>query len=311
MLFKELAGVDAFPICLDTKDPDKIVETVKLIAPVFGGINLEDIAAPALLRGRGAAAQGARHPGLPRRPARHRGGGPGGPAQRAQDRQARTSERLRVVVSGVGAAGTATIKILARRRRSRHRRRGRARHDSPRPHGGDGLHEAVGRPRRPTRGVVGRHGRRASGARTCSSACRCPRVLTAAGRAHHGAATASCSRWRTRCRRSSPRRSSATSRSMATGRSDYPNQINNVLCFPGFFRGLLDSRARAVNDEMKIAAARAIASCVGGASSGPSTSSRACSTRPWRRRWPGRSRRPRSRPAWRGAAARVDAPHWA
>jgi malate dehydrogenase (oxaloacetate-decarboxylating) len=49
---------------------------------------------------------------------------------------------------------------------------------------------------------------------------------------------------------------------MATGRSDYPNQINNVLCFPGFFRGLLDSRARTVNDEMKVAAARAIAQCV-------------------------------------------------
>jgi malate dehydrogenase (oxaloacetate-decarboxylating) len=52
-------------------------------------------------------------------------------------------------------------------------------------------------------------------------------------------------------------------RVMATGRSDYPNQINNVLCFPGFFRGLLDARARTVNDEMKVAAARAIAGCVG------------------------------------------------
>jgi malate dehydrogenase (oxaloacetate-decarboxylating) len=51
-------------------------------------------------------------------------------------------------------------------------------------------------------------------------------------------------------------------RVMATGRSDYPNQINNVLCFPGFFRGLLDSRARTVNDEMKVAAAHAIAACV-------------------------------------------------
>src|SRR3989442_7550855 len=51
-------------------------------------------------------------------------------------------------------------------------------------------------------------------------------------------------------------------RVMATGRSDYPNQINNVLCFPGFFRGLLDSRARVVNDEMKVAAARALAACV-------------------------------------------------
>jgi malate dehydrogenase (oxaloacetate-decarboxylating) len=49
---------------------------------------------------------------------------------------------------------------------------------------------------------------------------------------------------------------------MATGRSDYPNQINNVLCFPGFFRGLLDARARVVNDEMKLAAARGLAACV-------------------------------------------------
>ena len=58
-------------------------------------------------------------------------------------------------------------------------------------------------------------------------------------------------------------------RVMATGRSDYPNQINNVLCFPGFFRGLLDSRARTLNDEMKIAAARAIAGCVSRSELGP------------------------------------------
>ena len=58
-------------------------------------------------------------------------------------------------------------------------------------------------------------------------------------------------------------------RVMATGRSDYPNQINNVLCFPGLFRGLLDSRARLVNDEMKIAAAHAIASCVAKSELGP------------------------------------------
>jgi malate dehydrogenase (oxaloacetate-decarboxylating) len=58
-------------------------------------------------------------------------------------------------------------------------------------------------------------------------------------------------------------------RVMATGRSDYPNQINNVLCFPGFFRGLLDIRARLVNDEMKLAAAHAIASCVAKQELGP------------------------------------------
>jgi malate dehydrogenase (oxaloacetate-decarboxylating) len=58
-------------------------------------------------------------------------------------------------------------------------------------------------------------------------------------------------------------------RVMATGRSDYPNQINNVLCFPGFFRGLLDSRARTVNDEMKVAAAQALAACVSRVELGP------------------------------------------
>ena len=66
---------------------------------------------------------------------------------------------------------------------------------------------------------------------------------------------------------SSPR--SVLAAVVATGRSDYPNQINNVLCFPGFFRGLLDIRARLVNDEMKLAAAHAIASCVAKQELGP------------------------------------------
>ena len=82
-LFKRFAGIDAFPICLDTQDVDEIVAAVKAIAPVFAGINLEDISAPALLRGRGPAARGARHPRVPRRPARHGDRRAGGAAQRA------------------------------------------------------------------------------------------------------------------------------------------------------------------------------------------------------------------------------------
>ncbi len=65
MLFKEFGGVDAFPLCLDTQDPDAIVAAVKAVAPTFGGINLEDISAPSLLRDRGPAEGRARHPGLP------------------------------------------------------------------------------------------------------------------------------------------------------------------------------------------------------------------------------------------------------
>ena len=87
MLFKEFAGIDAFPICLDTNDPEKIIEAVKLMAPTFGGINLEDISAPRCFEIEDRAQGGARHPGLPRRPARHRGGDDGGAVQRAEDRR--------------------------------------------------------------------------------------------------------------------------------------------------------------------------------------------------------------------------------
>ncbi len=71
MLFKEFGGVDAFPICLDTKDPDEIVSIVKALAPTFGGINLEDISAPRCFEIEDRLKADARHPGLPRRPARH------------------------------------------------------------------------------------------------------------------------------------------------------------------------------------------------------------------------------------------------
>ena len=87
MLFKEFADVDAFPICLDTNDPDEIIEAVELIAPTFGGINLEDISAPRCFEIEDRAQGGARHPRLPRRPARHRGGDDGGALQRAEDRR--------------------------------------------------------------------------------------------------------------------------------------------------------------------------------------------------------------------------------
>ncbi len=83
-LFKEFAGVDAFPICLDTADPEEIVRAVKLIAPGFGGINLEDISAPRCFEIEEQLKQRARHPRLPRRPARHRRGRAGRAAERRQ-----------------------------------------------------------------------------------------------------------------------------------------------------------------------------------------------------------------------------------
>ncbi len=87
MLFKEFAGVDAFPICLNTKDPDEIVRTVKTIATTFGGINLEDISAPRCFRDRRTAQRRARHSRLSRRSARHRRRRARRIDQRAKDRR--------------------------------------------------------------------------------------------------------------------------------------------------------------------------------------------------------------------------------
>ena len=83
MLFKEFGGVDAFPICLDTNDVDEIVRTVQAIAPGFGGINLEDISAPRCFEIERRLRDDARHPRLPRRPARDRDRRPRGAAERA------------------------------------------------------------------------------------------------------------------------------------------------------------------------------------------------------------------------------------
>ncbi|HEY7519456.1 MAG TPA: NAD-dependent malic enzyme [Methylomirabilota bacterium] len=259
MLFKEFANVDAFPICLATKDSDKIVETVKYLAPGFGGINLEDIAAPRCFEIEERLRKELDVPVF-------------------HDDQHGTAvvvlaallnalrivrkdlRKLRVVVTGVGAAGTATIKILL----------------------SSGVKDIVGVDEF---GAI--HKRRTQGMdfmkRWVASATN-PRQLTGRlsdvveradvfiGLSVPGILTV---RDVKRMARDPivfamanpdpeirPEDAERHVRVMATGRSDYPNQINNVLCFPGFFRGLLDSRARTVNDEMKLAAARAVAACV-------------------------------------------------
>jgi malate dehydrogenase (oxaloacetate-decarboxylating) len=259
MLFKEFAGVDAFPVCLATKDVDKIVETVKLISPGFGGINLEDIAAPRCFEVEERLRKELDIPVF-------------------HDDQHGTAvvvlaallnalrivkkdiKKLRVVVTGVGAAGTATIKILQ----------------------SSGVKDIIG---------VDEHGTiyrgRAKGLdfmKKWVAASTNPRMVK--GRLSDALERADvfiglsvpgilAVKDIKRMARDpivfamanpvpeiQPEEAERHVRVMATGRSDYPNQINNVLCFPGFFRGLLKSRARTVNDEMKLAAARAIAGCV-------------------------------------------------
>jgi malate dehydrogenase (oxaloacetate-decarboxylating) len=260
MLFKEFGNVDAFPICLATKEPDRIVETVKHLAPAFGGINLEDIAAPRCFEIEERLRKELDIPVF--HDDQH---GTAVVVLAALINALRIVKKdlakLRVVVTGVGAAGTATIKILL----SSGVRdivgvdefgtiyRGR-------PKGMDFMKRWVASATNPrqVKGKLADAMERADvfiglsvpgilGVRDLKRMARDPIVFAMANPVPE----------------IQPEEAERHVRVMATGRSDYPNQINNVLCFPGFFRGLLDSRARTVNDEMKVAAARAIAACVG------------------------------------------------
>jgi malate dehydrogenase (oxaloacetate-decarboxylating) len=259
MLFKEFAGVDAFPICLATKDPSKIVETVKFLAPAFGGINLEDIGAPRCFEVEDRLREELDIPVF--HDDQH---GTAVVVLAALLNALRIVKKplrsLRVVVTGVGAAGTATIKMLRSsgvrdivgvdEHGTLHRgrvegldfmKRWVAMATNPRQVKG-GLTEAV----RQADVFIGLSVPGILTVRDVKRMARDPIVFAMANPNPE----------------IRPEEAERHVRVMATGRSDYPNQINNVLCFPGFFRGLLDSRARTVNDEMKLAAARALAGCV-------------------------------------------------
>jgi len=266
MLFKELAGVDAFPICLDTKDPEKIVETVKLISPAFGGVNLEDISAPRCFE---VEARLRKELDIPVFHDDQHGTAVVVMAAllNALKIVRKDPRRLKVVVCGVGAAGTAVIKMLLA-----HGVRniiGVDEHGTiyrGRTVGMDFMKSWVGGATNPQQ-VKGKLGDATRGADVFI------------GLSVPGALSLRDLRRMARDRivfdmanpvpEIQPEEAMRHVRVMATGRSDYPNQINNVLCFPGFFRGLLDIRARLVNDEMKLAAAHAIASCVGKQELGP------------------------------------------
>ena len=259
MLFKEFAGVDAFPICLATKEPAKIIETVKHLSPAFGGINLEDIGAPRCFEIEERLRKELDIPVF--HDDQH---GTAVVVLAALLNALRIVKKplhsLRVVVTGVGAAGTATIKILqasgirdivgvdehgilhpGRASGMDFMKRWVATSTNPRGAKG-GLAEAV----RQADVFIGLSVPGIMTVRDVKRMARDPIVFAMANPDPE----------------IQPEDAERHVRVMATGRSDYPNQINNVLCFPGFFRGLLDSRARSVNDEMKLAAARALAGCV-------------------------------------------------
>ena len=261
-LFKRFAGVDAWPVCLDTQDTDEIVEIVRAIAPVYGGINLEDIAAPRCFEIEAPAARAARHPGVPRRPARHRDRRAGRAHQRAAGGGQGAAPTCGSSSRAPAPPGTAIIRLLLRAGRAA--TSSRATPAAPCTAGRDGLDRDHGRGSRENtnpRRLAGDLPRRLAGADVFIGVSRAEPAHRRRRR-HDGRAARSCSRWPTPTPRSTRARRSGTPRSSATGRCDYPNQINNVLAFPGVFRGLLDAGAEEITDEMLVAAARAIADAV-------------------------------------------------
>lgn len=258
MLFKDFADVDAFPICLDTKDVEEIIATVKRIAPVFGGINLEDISSPRCFEIETRLKKELDIPVF-------------------HDDQHGTAivftaglinalkivkkpiADLKVVVSGVGAAGVACTKMLLNlgvKNIIGCDRKGaisKSREDLDtvkkdylaitNPHDESGtIHQVL----RNADVFVGLSAPNLLSVEDIRSMAKDPIVFAMAN--------------------PTPEIMPEVARDyvaiMATGRSDYPNQINNVLAFPGIFRGALDVRARDINEEMKLAAAHAIANVI-------------------------------------------------
>jgi malate dehydrogenase (oxaloacetate-decarboxylating) len=259
VLFKTFGNVDAFPICLATQDVDAIVETVRNIAPVFGGINLEDISAPRCFEVEERLSEVLDIPVF--HDDQH------GTAVvllaglfNALKVVGKQMADVRLVVNGAGAAGTAIAYMLAECGardivvcdRQGALWDGRSEHMNPRKQ----ALAAATNPRR-TRGSLSEV---VAGADVFIGVSE-PNVLTV-----DALKTMAPDRIVFAMANPDPEVSYEEAlpyvRVMATGRSDYPNQINNVLCFPGLFRGVLDCRARVINMPMKIAAAQAIAGIV-------------------------------------------------
>jgi malate dehydrogenase (oxaloacetate-decarboxylating) len=259
LLFKEFAGVDAWPVCLDTNDPDEIVRTVQALAPVYGAINLEDISSPRCFdierrldelldipvfhddqHGTAIVVLGALINAL-----------------KVVDKQ---PQRLRVVVVGPGAAGVACTKMLlaygvqdivvcdelgtivaGREQAMSPIKDWLAEHTNPRMVRGSLLDAMAG-----ADVFLGVSSGNIVEAAEIERMAPKPIVFALANPEAE----------------IDPVAAQAYAHVLATGRSDFPNQINNVLAFPGVMRGALDAHARRINEEMKVAAAHALAGLV-------------------------------------------------
>ena len=260
ILFKEFAGVDAFPICLDTQDTEEIIKAIKYLAPVFGGINLEDISAPRCFEIETRLKQELSIPVV-------------------HDDQQGTAvvvlaavinalklkkldkTKAKVVISGAGAAGTAVTKMLARygfkkvfvcdskgliymgREDLNQPKAELARLTGAAKSAGESLKDVlknadvfigVSGPK-----IIGREEVKLMNDKPIVMALANPTPEIMPDEAKAGGAYI-----------------------VATGRSDFPNQINNVLAFPGIFRGALDNHVTNITDKMLVKAAEILAACV-------------------------------------------------
>jgi malate dehydrogenase (oxaloacetate-decarboxylating) len=258
ILFKEFAGVDAFPICLDTKDVDEIVMIVQRIAPVFGGINLEDISAPRCFEVERRLRETLDIPVF--HDDQH---GTAIVVLAALLNALRVVGKelgdIRVVVAGVGAAGVAVTKTLLTagvRDVVGCDREGALHRDRPGLSGVKAGYAALTNPR----GVRGSADDALAGADVFIGVAQ-PAAVSVDG-IRRMADRAIVFAMANPTPEVLPEEIEGIAEVIATGRSDYPNQINNVLAFPGVFRGALDVRAREIDEEMEVAAAHAIAGAI-------------------------------------------------
>ncbi len=258
MLFKQFADVDAFPICLDTQDTEAVIAAVKALAPAFGGINLEDISAPRCFEIEQRLREELDIPVF--HDDQH------GTAVvlyagllNALKLTGRTLAEARIVVCGIGAAGTACTKMLLA---------GGARHIIGVDRAGilnadERYDNAMWQWYADNTNVERRTGGLAEALENADVF-----IGVSAGKLLNRDHILSMAPDPIVFAMANPEPEIRPELVedivgvFATGRSDYPNQINNVLCFPGIFRGALDSRSRIINEEMKLAAAEAIASVI-------------------------------------------------
>ena len=259
MLFKEFANIDAFPICLSTRDSEEIVRTVRNISPGFGGINMEDISAPRCFE---IEERLKRDLGIPVFHDDQHGTAVVVLAAltNALKVVGKRLEALKVVISGAGAAGTACCRILIEV----------GVRDIIVCDSAGTLYRDRGRNMNPSKIWIAENTNIEMIKGGISSALpgadvfigvSAPDILSVDDMRRMAADPVVFALANPQPE-IDPERAYPFARILATGRSDYPNQINNMLCFPGLFRGLLDSRAKTVNEEIKLAAARAIASVV-------------------------------------------------